>query len=174
MSNEKSEKLNQVVTDIGHFIEYWGFRKIHGKVWGLVYLSETPISTPDIVERLGVSKALVSGAINELLKYELIERVGQVKHGGITYRSSNDLAQVVKNVIRQRELVLLSKIEENLKDLSKLKVDEKKSLNISTKKTTDLRVLTTNHKKIAKKISSLKVKSLDDWIRYIKAVTRFL
>lgn len=169
-----NEKLDEVVTDIGHFIEYWGFRKIHGKVWGLIYLCEAPISTPDIVDRLGVSKTLVSGAINELLKYELIERVGQVKYGGITYRSTPDLAKVVRSVIRQRELVLLSRIESNLGVLTKLKSEEKRLLNISSKNVADLKVLTSNHKKVAKKVSSLKVKSLDDWIRYIKNVARFL
>lgn len=168
------KNLDDVVNDIGEFIEYWGFRKIHGKVWAIIYLSQEPISTPEIVEKLEVSKALVSGAINELLKYDLIERVGQVKHGGITYISAQDLAEVVRNVIKNRELILLTRIEENLGSLGKLKVQEKRDLNLCSSKINDLKVLTANHKKIAKKIATLKITSLSDWITLVKKVTRFL
>ena len=80
--NEKNHKKEELISNIGAFIEYWGFRNIHGRVWGTIYLSNKPMSTPEIVERLDVSKALISGAINELLDHGLIERVGQAKIWG--------------------------------------------------------------------------------------------
>lgn len=165
-----NQVLDDVINDIGLFIEYWGFRKIHGKIWAIVFLSDEPISTPEIVERLGVSKALVSGAINELLKYKLIEKVGQVKHGGVTFQSADEIAQVVREVIKNREQVLLSKVESNLILLNKLNSDQKKSLNVCPQKITQLKTLTSSHLKIVKKISKLKVKTLKDWVNYIKKI----
>lgn len=162
--------LDDVINDIGLFIEYWGFRKIHGKIWAIVFLSDEPISTPEIVDKLGVSKALVSGAINELLKYKLIEKVGQVKHGGVTFQSADDIAEVVRNVIKNREQVLLSKVESNLVLLNKLNNQQKAELNVCPQKVSQLKTLTSSHLKIVKKISKLKVRTLKDWVNYIKKI----
>jgi DNA-binding transcriptional regulator GbsR (MarR family) len=170
MNNE----LDLVVDNIGRFIEYWGFRKIHGKVWGLVYLCSEPISTPDIVSKLGVSKALVSGAINDLLKYKLIEKVGQVKHGGYTYVSTRDLAGVVREVIKNRELILLEEIENDLTVLGKLPKSDKDKLGVSHENIDLLKKLTKEHRKMASRLSKLKLNSLMDWHSFIKKVVKFL
>jgi DNA-binding transcriptional regulator GbsR (MarR family) len=75
MTKQQSLKVQQLSTFIGHFIRYWGFRNIHGQIWTIVYLSETPLSGAEIVKFLKVSKALVSPALKELEMEGLIKKV---------------------------------------------------------------------------------------------------
>jgi DNA-binding transcriptional regulator GbsR (MarR family) len=128
---EQEKKLNELIDGVGSFIEYWGFRKIHGRIWARVYVSDKPLSTPEIVSSLGVSKALVSGALNELLEHKLVVKVGQVKFGGVTYIACPNPAEVVRDVVRNRELVLFEKIQSDLADLDKLNIQESKDLGIN-------------------------------------------
>jgi DNA-binding transcriptional regulator GbsR (MarR family) len=169
----ENKKIDDLVNDIGGFIEYWGFRKIHGRIWALLYLSENSLSTPEIVQRLGVSKALISGAINELLNHQLIERVGQVKFGGITYEATSSPAEVVRDIVRNRELVLFNKIEESLKDLNQLNIQECSNLGIKKESLKNLKILTGHHKKIAESLCKKNIKTMDEWIGFIKKISRF-
>ena len=169
----QKEKINELINNIGSFIEYWGFRKIHGKVWAQIYLSERPLSTPEIVEGLEVSKALISGALNELVEHKLIERVGQVKYGGITYIACPNPAEVVRDVVKNRELVLFTKIQNDLSLIDQLSSKESRDLNINTESVKNLKTLTGHHKKIAQKLCKKNIKTMDDWIGFIKKVSRF-
>lgn len=171
--SEDKDRFNALLNNIGSFIEYWGFRKIHGKIWAKIYLSKRPLSTPEIVHELGVSKALVSGALNELLEHKLIEKVGQVKYGGITYIACPNPAEVVLNIVRNRELILFEKIQDDLVYLNDMNSDHLRELNLNTDSIKDLKVLTTHHKKIAQKFCKKKIKSMEDWICFIKKVSRF-
>ena len=170
---DEKRKLNDLIDGVGSFIEYWGFRKIHGRIWSRVYVSDRPLSTPEIVSSLGVSKALVSGALNELLEHKLVVKVGQVKFGGITYIACPNPAEVVRDVVRNRELVLLEKIQSDLADLDKLNVQESKDLGINRESIKNLKVLTGYHKKIANKLCKKNIKTFEDWISFIKKVSRF-
>jgi DNA-binding transcriptional regulator GbsR (MarR family) len=168
-----NEKINTLIDDIGNFIEYWGFRKIHGRIWAIIYIANKPLSTPEIVDRLSVSKGLVSIAISELLKHNLIERVGQVKFGGITYMTTLSPGEVVREIIKTRELALFNKIEVNLNDLSSLDKDECNELGVDKQSLKNLKVLTGCHKKIVQAICKKKIITMEDWMAFIKKVSRF-
>ena len=66
------KNLQKLSLSIGNFIRYWGFRRIHGAIWTQLYLSKTPLSCTDLTSRLGLSKALISPALDELCKFKLI------------------------------------------------------------------------------------------------------
>ena len=74
-SKVKAPSVQKLSLSIGNFIRYWGFRRIHGAIWTQVFLSKTPLSCTDLTERLGLSKALISPALEELCHYHLIQVV---------------------------------------------------------------------------------------------------
>lgn len=106
----KLPELQEVVERIGDFMRYWGFSKIDGMVWAHIYLSPEPLSSAQLKGRLGVSKALLSLSINELLKYNVISPAGIVKHGTTLYKSVTNLQETVENVLRSRERQMLADI----------------------------------------------------------------
>jgi DNA-binding transcriptional regulator GbsR (MarR family) len=112
---QKSEKLApevlQLAHAVGQFIEYWGFKAIHGKVWTLLYLSKDPLSAVELSRKLQVSKALMSFSIAELLEYEVIKPVGKGIKRTLFFRANPHITSVILNVLRRRERPMMSEIE---------------------------------------------------------------
>jgi len=107
---EKSKPLQSLSMSVGDFIRYWGFRRIHGAVWTQVYLSETPVSCTELTKRLGLSKALISPALEDLRKYELIHLVPSGNEKTKLYAPADDINAVIRKVLQQREVKMLEKI----------------------------------------------------------------
>ncbi|MFQ5603889.1 MAG: GbsR/MarR family transcriptional regulator [bacterium] len=110
-------KIQQLAESVGEFIKYWGFKEIHGRVWVHIYLSNQPITAKELTRKLGVTKGLISMTLSELIAYQVIEKVniGNAKSPG--YQSNTDLVEVIYNVLRNRELKLTTKIQENIDSL---------------------------------------------------------
>lgn len=121
-----AEKNSSIVSDlsnrIGDFIEYWGFKKIHGRIWTHIYLAPKPIDATTLIKRLSVSKALVSLSIADLLAFQVIQEVGKGPRRTIYYAANPDLSSVIVNVLRLRERKMLSQMKsacQKLEDTTK-------------------------------------------------------
>lgn len=95
----------RVCEAVGQFIEYWGFKAIHGRVWTLLALSREPIQQADIARILGVSRSLVNLAVTELSGFGLVRPVGD--HRNAPYVAVLDVWPIIVEVLRSREWVLL-------------------------------------------------------------------
>lgn len=126
--SEPKPELTVLADKIGTFIEHWGFKKIHGQIWTHIFLSGAPIDATCLVKRLGVSKALVSLAVKDLMKYKVIMAAGTGDRGKIILQSNPNLNEVIINVLRMRERTILAEILSSHKNLTKLKKEEKTDL----------------------------------------------
>ena len=95
---------------MGEFIQYWGFKKVHGRIWTHLLLSEKPLDASDLMKRIGISKALVSMSLTDLLKYEVIEASGKGDKGTHVYSINPDIPKVLQNVLRAREKPMMGQI----------------------------------------------------------------
>ena len=86
-----SPELEDLAHQIGEFMEYWGFKKVHGQIWCHLFLSSTPLDASELMSRLGISKALVSISLKELLKYEVIRESGKSDRGTRCYQATEDV-----------------------------------------------------------------------------------
>lgn len=120
--NQKNRLL--LAQSIGDFIRYWGFRRIHGEIWTLVFLSREPLSGAEIVQQLKVSKALVSPALRELESYELIYQVESVDAKTKRYEANPDVFGVIQQVLRGRESALLKKVKQDFEALGRDSTEE--------------------------------------------------
>lgn len=116
-----SPELEDVVAQIGEFIEYWGFKNVHGRIWAHLYLSASPLDAGDLIERLGISKALVSMSISDLMEYDVVQTAGKSPRGTVTYEANPNVTSVVTGVLRKRERRMLSHIAAATKVLRKHK-----------------------------------------------------
>lgn len=108
-------------------MEYWGFKKIHGRIWVHLYTSTVPLDTIELMSRLGVSKGLMSLALRDLLEYQVVINDHVGKHGSVYYRANPDLRAVITHVLRSREQKMLSdahKAATAVKNLSSQKKDK--------------------------------------------------
>ena len=109
-------RLKSLANAVGDFIRYWGFRRVHGQLWTQIYLSKKPLSGSELVKGLGVSKALVSPALNELARFNLIR---SVKADGRTnkYSANPNTFEVIREVLRRRELKLIETAQDRHQQL---------------------------------------------------------
>ncbi len=110
--------LNRLSEQVGCFIEYWGFKKIHGIIWTHLYLSPKPISAQELIARLKVSKALVSLSIKDLLHYNLILQTDEsLNKKNKFYIANPDVFSVIRNILETRELEMMKRIGDEFKTL---------------------------------------------------------
>lgn len=115
-----------MATQVGHFIRYWGFRKIHGEIWTLVYLSKTPLSGVEIIDLLGVSKALVSPALKELHAEGLIMEVESENAKVKRYAAVEDVGSVIKRILQTRERQMMDEIQSAFDGLNAEALDSRR------------------------------------------------
>jgi DNA-binding transcriptional regulator GbsR (MarR family) len=130
-SKDQTRNLRKLSLSIGLFIRYWGFRRIHGAIWTQLYLSKIPMSCTDLTAKLGLSKALISPALDELCKYKLIQ-VGPAPNDKTkVYVAAENVNEVIQHVLRNREAKMMKQITDDFSALNSSKlnlneIDEKK------------------------------------------------
>lgn len=97
----------KVCETVGDFIEYWGFKHVHGRVWALLALRKDPISQAEIGRTLGISRSLVSETMSELSGYGLVRPVSEKRNA--PYEAVFDVWPTIADVLRSREWMLLER-----------------------------------------------------------------
>jgi DNA-binding transcriptional regulator GbsR (MarR family) len=130
MSPRHTPELFEMAEQVGEFIQYWGFKRVHGRIWCHLFLSCEAIDAAEIMSRLKISKALVSITVRELLEYKVISEDGKSKNGTQLYVANPKVMDVVLNVLRKRERKMLSQIHAAHRMLNSLTPTQLKELNI--------------------------------------------
>lgn len=112
--------LEALAERIGEFIEYWGFKRVHGRVWCHLYLAGGPVDAGWLMQRLGVSKALVSTTLKELRGLGVIEESGFSQRGTQLFQASPRIVAVILSVLKSREQRLMSRTQAAAQDLGRL------------------------------------------------------
>lgn len=134
-------ELNDLAEQVGEFIAYWGFKKVHGRLWTHLFLSEHPMDAAQFIERLGISKALVSMTLSDLLKHQVILPAGKSARGTDLFVANPDTSGVIMNVLRTREKRMLSRIEAAFRLFKGLPSRDKKALSLSESRQEELGTL---------------------------------
>lgn len=124
--------IHQLAHEIGEFIQYWGFKEIHGQIWAHVWLAKAPIDATTLVKRLGVSKALVSLAIKDLVQFEVIRILSEGDRRKMRLVPNTDVYTVITNVLKQRESRMLDSILKTQLDVLALSDSEKKKFDLDS------------------------------------------
>lgn len=137
MTNKLPE-MEYLAELVGEFIEYWGFKKIHGKIWTHLYLSEVPLDASALIQKLEVSKALISISLKDLLDFHVIIESGLSAEGTRLYVANPDIQKVITNVIRQREKIMMGKIQAAFNHVKKLSKEEVTAHQLNSNRMKDL------------------------------------
>ncbi len=140
---------------VGEFIQYWGFKRIHGKIWTHIFLSQNPIGAKELMQRLDISKALVSLTLKDLLEYQVIFEQESSSYGTKNYRANPDLRTVIQQVLRSREKILMGKIKSAASHLHELSDQDLKDYNVTQKSIKDISRLIKNGEKILSSVIKL-------------------
>ena len=99
---------------VGHTIEFWGFKRNHGRVWAFLYLRSTPRSAGELERTLGLSKGGVSMLLRDLERWGVVQRVREPGSAVWRYRAETSLMRMIRRVIEEREAEFLARIRADL------------------------------------------------------------
>jgi len=108
------EPEDAFVDAVGGAIEFWGFRRVLGHIWGWLYLQGAPRTATDIGTRLHLSKALVSTSLSELERWGCVRRFRRPGSRREMFEAEQDVWAMVSHVFRERELVMVKQVASQL------------------------------------------------------------
>jgi DNA-binding transcriptional regulator GbsR (MarR family) len=140
--NHLPSGYSELLQSVGSFIQYWGFKEVHGQIWACIFLANEPVDANHLMAQLKLSKAAVSLAIKDLSEYSVIEEVEKTRPSTRKYVSNPDLAAVILNVLRKREKHMLNEVMMAAKALSEHGKEELSKVNVAKDKLSQLKEMT--------------------------------
>src|SRR5262245_35010279 len=105
-----TELLNELPT-FELFFKTFGFKRVHGRVWGLLVLASEPLASKDISQLLSISQAATSGALNELEQWGAIRSTFDSARRSNVHSPVGDALSIVAPVFRRREQVVFEQFK---------------------------------------------------------------
>jgi DNA-binding transcriptional regulator GbsR (MarR family) len=156
-------EMQKLAEQVGEFIHYWGFKRIHGKIWTHLFLAKQPLDAADLVREMKISKALVSISLRELLDFEVVFEAGKSERGTNLYRTNPDILAVILKVLREREKKMLHEVRNAFEQLSASPHDQKEKAGISPNRITQLSTLIQNAETSLESLIALKSVDFGPW-----------
>ena len=94
-----------VSDSIGRLIEFWGFKRNMGRLWAILYLSDRPLSAPELQDRLQLSSGAVSMTLNELTRWGVVKKVWIQGERRDHYAAEGNFWKMISRVFNERERV---------------------------------------------------------------------
>ncbi len=154
------QELETLADRIGAIIEYWGFKRIHGRVWCHLYLAGGPVDAGWLVHRLGVSKALVSTTLKDLRHYDVIAESGVSPQGTQLFHANPAIVSVILKVLKTREERLISAAQAAAQELGRLSPAEMRSAWVDPQRARQLVALTDSAAQLLRQVTALGVLDL--------------
>lgn len=135
----------QVADTVGRLMEFWGFKRPMGRIWGLLYLTPRSLGASEIREELRMSAGAVSMALSELVKWGAVKKSWRPGERRDFYQAETGIGKLVQRVLRDRELTLVRQFAETLR-AAELKLAEsptasEESLTFQRKRLRDLEAI---------------------------------
>ena len=92
---------------MGRLMEFWGFRRHMGRLWTILYLSPTPMTTADLSETLQLSSSAVSLSLGELVHWGAVRKTWRPGERKDFYQAESSVWKLLRRVYERRELNLV-------------------------------------------------------------------
>jgi len=94
----------RVADAVGALMEAWGFKRNMGRLWGILYLENRPLSAADIGERLSLSAGAVSMLLGEMQEWGAVKKALVLGERREYFEAETSIWKMVSRVFREREL----------------------------------------------------------------------
>lgn len=92
------------------FFKTFGFKRVHGRIWGLLVLAGQPLSSREISAELSLSQGATSTALNELTEWGAIRSDFDSARRCHLHAPVGNTLSIVATVFRRREQVVFGKL----------------------------------------------------------------
>jgi DNA-binding transcriptional regulator GbsR (MarR family) len=94
------------------FFKTFGFKRVHGRIWGLLVLSSQPLSSKEISGLLSLSQAATSTTLNELAEWGAIQSTFDSPRRCHLHSPVGNALSIVATVFRRREQVVFQQFKQ--------------------------------------------------------------
>lgn len=94
------------------FFKTFGFKRVHGRVWGLLVLAGQPLSSREVSRELGLSTGATSQTLNDLLEWGAIQASFDSSRRCHLHSPVGNTLSIVATVFRRREQVVFGKFKQ--------------------------------------------------------------
>jgi DNA-binding transcriptional regulator GbsR (MarR family) len=133
---------DSMLDGLSQLLDYFGFSKVMGQLYGVLLLDSDPLSLDDLMERLDISKASVSMNMRTLEHLGMVRQVwvrgktGRRKY----YEAETDFIQIVTNILNGREMRDVERALNVLQDNMNLLFDTMPRMSADDKEVAELYV----------------------------------
>jgi DNA-binding transcriptional regulator GbsR (MarR family) len=113
--DEETQRSSELVADaVGTLVEFWGFKRIMGRIWATLYLAPEPLAAKDLAARLKVSISLVSTTLSELLGWGVVRRPPRPGGRADVWEAETQVWKMLSKVLKERDRYRLERAVESL------------------------------------------------------------
>jgi DNA-binding transcriptional regulator GbsR (MarR family) len=98
-------ELSEALTTFEAFFKSFGFKRVHGRVWGLLVLSGMPLSSKEVMEELGISQGAASTTLKQLIEWGAVMSTFDTSRRCHVHSPVGNTLSIVATVLRRREQV---------------------------------------------------------------------
>ena len=109
MAVRESELLHEVADAVGALMEFWGFKRVMGRVWTILFLRGEPLSAAELCEQLAISSGAASMALAELEHWAVVRRSRKPGDRREYFEAETDIWKMISRVLRERELLQIER-----------------------------------------------------------------
>jgi len=109
MNARETELLHEAGDAVGALMEFWGFKRVMGRVWTLLYLRGEPLAAAEVCEQLAISSGLASMTLAELEQWGVVKRSRKPGDRREYFESETDIWKMISRVLRERELLQIER-----------------------------------------------------------------
>jgi DNA-binding transcriptional regulator GbsR (MarR family) len=103
MSRDIDKIKDNFIDGMGRISKFWGFSRLMGQLYGLLYLSPKPMTLDQLAEGLMVSKGSVSTNIRAIERWGMVEKVWVKADRKDYYRAETKFMDIVVKILQERE-----------------------------------------------------------------------
>jgi DNA-binding transcriptional regulator GbsR (MarR family) len=115
-----SQSLTHIKKDftegLSQISRFWGFPKGMGAIFGVLYLSSTPLSLDEIVEATGLTKGAISTEIRALARMGLVHRSSRLGDRKDYYEAESDFYAAIRSILKERQNSEFDRAVRSVKD----------------------------------------------------------
>lgn len=95
------------------FFKAFGFKRVHGRVWGLLVLAGQPLSSREIGQELSISQGATSTAVNELREWGALTSEFDSNRRCHLHAPEGNTLSIIATVFRRREQVVFGRFKQS-------------------------------------------------------------
>jgi DNA-binding transcriptional regulator GbsR (MarR family) len=103
MATKLSQLKQEFTEGLSQISRFWGFPKGMGAIFAALYLSPSPLSLDEIVERTGLTKGAISTEIRALARMGLVHRSSKLADRKDYYEAETDFYKSIRSILKERQ-----------------------------------------------------------------------